>query len=69
MELIVYPLLSAKSKKAIARAKKQFGRPYDYTPRRNLVYRLSVELGLSLEQVRLQIMDERAFILKNSQYY
>jgi energy-converting hydrogenase A subunit M len=69
MELIIYPLLARKSQKAMRRTRKKFGHSYFYEPRRNLVYRLSKELNLSLDEVRLRISEERAFILKYPQYF
>lgn len=77
MQLLIYPRLSPRSQKAMRRRWKTKGkyyskrvwRKYEYTPRRNLIYRLSVELGLSDRQIREQIVEERIYILKNIQYF
>jgi hypothetical protein len=77
VELIIYPLLRENSKKAIARKWKNAGRYYTspvyrqyfYTPRRQLVYRLMVELGWTERAVREQFEKERNFILKNIRYF
>ena len=69
MELIIYPRLSDKSKKAIKRAKKKWGHPYRYTPRSILIARLCEELGFTKTQVIQQIKKEREYLLKYPQYY
>lgn len=77
MDLLIYPLLSVRSQKAIRRKWKTKGKyysspiwkPYFYTPRRNLVYRLSVQLKMTERQIRERIEEERIFILKHPQYF
>lgn len=69
MKLICYPLLSEKSKKAICRVKKRFGKRYRYVPRKPLIMRLSKQLNMTPDQIRLQLMEERAFLIKFPQYY
>lgn len=69
MDLIIYPRLGKKSQKAMRRKRKAFGNPYFYEPRRNLVYRLSKELNMTMDAVRERIAKERAFLLKYPQYF
>lgn len=63
MDLLVYPLLSTRSRRAITKRKKRYGRDYEYRPRITLVNRLVEELGLSHEQVLDQISAERRYLL------
>ncbi len=67
MQLRAYYLLSTRSRRAIAKTKGRFGRPYHYSPRGNLLTRLSRELGLSREAVYSLLMREREYILKSRQ--
>lgn len=69
MELVVYPLLSKDSQRAIKRIKKSWGRAYYYTPQSRLVQRLAKELGKSSEEIKEQIAKERAFLLQYKRYY
>ena len=69
MQLKIYPLLNGDSKKAMRREKKRFGKYYNYTPRANLVKRLSDQLNISEEEVRAQIVLERNFIINNQRYF
>jgi len=64
MELKVYSRLSTRSRRAIVKTKGRFGRSYQYSPRGTLLERLSLELGMSREQVYSQIMQEREYLLK-----
>lgn len=63
MELKAYYRLSTRSRRAIAKTKGRFGRPYHYSPRGNLLTRLSRELGMSREAVYSLLMKEREFLL------
>jgi hypothetical protein len=65
MQLRAYYLLSTRSRRAIAKTKGRFGRPYLYSPRGNLLMRLSRELGLSRDAVYSLLMQEREYILKS----
>lgn len=65
MELRAYYLLSTRSRRAIAKTKGRFGRPYQYSPRGTLLMRLSRELGMSLGDVYNLLMEEREYILKS----
>ena len=67
MDLRAYYLLSTRSRRAIAKTKCRIGNPYQYTPRRTLLARLSRELGLSREAVYSLLMKEREHILKSRQ--
>lgn len=63
MDLLLYPRLSTRSRRAIRRTKKSYGRPYEYRPYGNLVKRLSNETGQSSEWVMDQLLKEREFLL------
>jgi hypothetical protein len=65
MELILYPRLSTRSKKALVKTKKRFGRTYHYSPRGDLLERLSQETGMTIEQVCQQLKRERAYLLRS----
>jgi len=69
MDLIIYPRLNTRSKRAIKREKKKWGHYYHYEPRVTLIQRLCSELGWSEEQVREQIRKERRFLIQNKQYF
>lgn len=68
-ELLVWPLLSTRSKRAMLRTKKKWGHPVTYYPRQRLLQRLSEELKMSKEQVLDQIDTEQAFLLKHLRYF
>jgi hypothetical protein len=63
MELILYPRLSTRSKRAITRRKKKWGHPYHYSPRGDLLERLSSETGMSIDEVYFQLQRERQYLL------
>jgi transposase len=63
MEIILYYRLSTRSRRALLKTKKSWGRPYYYSPRGNLLERLSRETGMNLEEVYQQLMRERKFFL------
>ena len=67
--LILDPRLNKRSKSALRRRFKHYGRPYNYRPRYILLSRLSQELGWTVEQVFEQLLEEREFILKHPEYY
>ncbi|ELS04920.1 hypothetical protein Xen7305DRAFT_00046560 [Xenococcus sp. PCC 7305] len=69
MKLIIYPLLSTCSKRAIRKVKKKWGHPNYYEPRITLVKRLSATLGWSEDKVRQQISEERYFLIEHDQYF
>ena len=63
MELRVYPRLSTGSKRALLRRKGHYGRLYRYSPRKNLLSRLSKELGIPEEGVFELLISERQYLL------
>jgi hypothetical protein len=63
MQLRAYYLLSTRSRRAIAKTKGRFGRPYHYSPRGTLLTRLSREFGMSRDAVYSLLMKEREFLL------
>lgn len=69
MNLKIYPRLCKESKNAIKRKLWRWGNPYEYVPRANLVKRLSQELGMTEEQIKEQIKEEREFLLQYPGYY
>jgi hypothetical protein len=64
MNLIVYPRLSTRSRRAMLRLKRRSGKPCVYTPHGDLLDRLVGELKLSKEQVLEQIKQERQYLIK-----
>jgi hypothetical protein len=63
MNLQAYPRLSTRSRRAIAKTKGSFGRPYHYSPRGTLLTRLSHELGISKEDAYSLLMKEREYLI------
>ncbi len=63
MNLTLYPKLSTRSKKALARKNSYWGKPYLYRPRGTLLLRLSRETGLTVDQVRSQLEREREYLI------
>lgn len=64
--IFLYPQLSTRSKRAIARVRTKFGHPYDYRPRGNLLERLARNNQMTIDQVYRQLIDERRQILIES---
>lgn len=62
-DLILYPRLSTRSRRAIVKTKKRHGQEYVYNPRGDLLLRLSQETGLDMEAVYNQLLKERAVLL------
>lgn len=69
MNLVCYPLMNLRSKRAILRTRKRWGHPVGYSPRRILVERLASELNLSPEAVIVQLQKEREFLLEHIRYF
>ena len=69
MNLVCYPLMNRRSKRAILRTRKRWGHPVGYNPRRVLVERLASELNLSPEAVLDQLQKEREFLLGHIRYF
>lgn len=71
-QLILYPRLSTRSRRAIAKTKHRGSRrhrpgaPYQYSPRGDLMERLMRETGWSFEEVYEQLLAERREILRLS---
>lgn len=65
MKLLIYPRVSEASRKCMKRQKGAYGRLYTYRPRRNLILRLCSELGMTQEQVIIQIQKESAYVKSN----
>ena len=67
MKLLIYPLLSARSQRAMLRSKrlygKKWGHPYVYEPTGRLLERLSERLLMSKAEVRAKIIEERNYLL------
>lgn len=64
MKLVVFPRLQTQSKRAFLKTRGKYGRPYQYQPRIDLLFRLQKELGLTVGEVLDQIGREREFLLK-----
>jgi hypothetical protein len=62
-EFILYPRLCTRSRRAINRTAWR-GRKYVYSPRTDLLRRLSEETGMSTEQCREQLHRERKWLLE-----
>lgn len=62
MELLIYPKLSTRSRRAMLRKKKRWGHKYYYTPRSTLVLRLMEETGLTYLEVLQQISVEQKYL-------
>lgn len=67
MELIIFPLLSRKSQKAMLRIKYSYGRrwghQYKYEPTGPLLEKLAEKLQMPKDEVRAKIMIEREYLL------
>ncbi len=64
--LFLYQFLNLRSKRSIYKVWGKFGRRKDYYPRRDLVSRLSNQLGWSEEKVTKQLLHERRLIEKEA---
>lgn len=65
MKLVIYPLLSTQSRRAMVREYKKFGHTYNYRPRGHLIKRLCEKLAISPDKVLDQIQKERDYIIKS----
>lgn len=59
----LWTLLGTNTRRAIGRKRGRFGHPYTYTPRGDLLERLSEQTGLSRQQVYQQLLDIRKDLL------
>lgn len=64
MDLILWYKLGTYSRRALKREKGRFGRPYHYSPRGDLLTRLSRETGWSISDVYSQLLKEREYLLR-----
>ena len=66
MNLKIFNLLSPESQKAMLRNStvRGWNKHYYYEPRGNLLKRLSQETGLTMTEVRNQLIKEREYLLK-----
>jgi hypothetical protein len=64
MELILWHKLQTNSRRAIIKTKGRWGSPYRYIPRGDLLKRLSLETGSSIERCYAQLQIEREFLLR-----
>ena len=67
MELIFYPQLGTRSKRALMRRTRQTHKgpqPHTYSPKGNLLARLAREKGMTISEVYDQLQKERAYLLK-----
>ena len=62
MDLLLYPLLSERSQKALRRLRKGYAKNYVYTPRKVLLDRLKAETGLDDQQIYQQLLKEREYL-------
>ena len=69
MEIVLFNRLGTNSKRAMLRINKQWGHSYTYEPRVTLLKRLSAETGMTLTQVRNQLIKERLFLIKHKKYF
>lgn len=66
MNLILFPLLCTRSRRAIRRnIKGSYGKPYVYNPRGDLIENLANKTGMSKERVYEQLMRERRYLISN----
>jgi hypothetical protein len=64
-DIILYSRLSTRSRRALVKTKKQWGHPYHYNPRGNLLERLSRETGMTIEAVYIQLLREREILTRD----
>lgn len=65
MELIFFPNLNTRTRRAMRRSRGKFGRPYRYSPRRDLLENLAVKHGMTVAQVNDQLVREHLWLIKN----
>jgi len=63
MDIILYPKLSTRSRRAFWRTGSYRKRPYGYNPRYDLIERLSRETGQTREATHEQLLKERRYLL------
>ena len=66
MELLLYPKLGTRSRRALTRHTRQSHRGsqlHNYSPKGTLLQRLARETGMTIEQVYSQLQKEREYLL------
>jgi hypothetical protein len=66
MELLFYPKLGTRSRRALVRRTRRNHRgsqPHNYSPKGTLLQRLARETGMTIEQVYSQLQKERTYLL------
>jgi hypothetical protein len=63
MLLKAYPLLCVRSRRALTRTKRSFGKTYYYIPRGALLERISKQLAISKEAAYSLLMQEREYLI------
>lgn len=66
MDIILYPKLSTRSRRAFWRTGTYQKRPGGYNPRGDLLARLSRETGQTFDATYEQLMRERAYLLSRT---
>jgi hypothetical protein len=69
MDLIFYPQLGTRSRRALLRTNRRGFKKADehvYRPKGTLLVRLARESGMDISQVALQLQKERAYLLKQN---
>lgn len=59
----IYAALATNSRRAIKRTVARNGKPYDYTPRGDLLVRLAIQFSMSKQQVYIELLAIRAYLL------
>jgi hypothetical protein len=63
MSFLLYPQLGTQSRRCMKRRTKRGGHPYAYNPKGNLLERLARDNGMSKEQARDKLLQERKELL------
>ena len=66
--LILYPQLSTRSRRAIKRVRGRFGHPYTYNPRGTLLERLARDNGLTIQASYEQLLRERQALIQEGDF-
>lgn len=59
----IYNRLSTRSRRAITKVKKAYGKPYHYSPRGHLLVNLSKEFGISIDDAYINLCIIRKHLL------
>jgi molybdenum-dependent DNA-binding transcriptional regulator ModE len=69
VNLILYPKLGTRSKRALVRTNRRGFKKagtHSYSPKGTLLLRLASETGMTIDQVYSQLQKERAYLLKQN---